>query len=77
LHQIYVLPEVLISKCFNFPALSCLGRGVFIGNILNAFLIVLIMAFALHSGNFKTALMEIPFFAMPLILIFLGYPLKK
>jgi hypothetical protein len=46
----------------------------FIGNILNAFLIVLIMAFALQSGNFKTALMEIPSLAMPLVLIFLGYP---
>jgi hypothetical protein len=57
--------------------LSLLPQTFFIGNILNAFLIVLIMAFALHSGNYKTALMEIPFFAMPLLLIFLGYPLKK
>jgi len=35
------------------------------------------MAFALRSGNYKMALMEIPFFTLPLLLIYLGHPLKK
>lgn len=47
-----------------------------LGNILNAVTIVLIMALSLHAGNYKMALIEIPFLIMPLILIWLKYPLK-
>jgi hypothetical protein len=49
----------------------------FIGNVLNAIMIVLIMALSLRTGNFKTALIEIPFLVMPLVMIYLGHPLKK
>lgn len=49
----------------------------FIGNVLNAILIVLIMALSLKTGNLKTALIEIPFLLMPLVMIYLGHPLKK
>lgn len=48
----------------------------FIGNLLNAVTILLIMALSLNAGNYKMALIEIPFLAMPLILIWLKYPFK-
>ena len=43
----------------------------FLGNILNAFSIALIMGLALRAGDFKMALIEIPFLAIPLIMIWL------
>jgi hypothetical protein len=49
----------------------------FIANVVNAVTIVLIMAFSLRAGNVKTALIEIPFLLIPLVLIYLGHPLKK
>jgi hypothetical protein len=49
----------------------------FVGNLLNALIIVVIMALALNTGNIKTALIEIPFLLIPLILIWLGHPFKK
>ena len=53
-----------------------LPQTFFIGNLLNAITIVLIMALSLNAGVYKTALMEIPFLALPLILIWLKYPFK-
>jgi len=44
------------------------------GNILNAVVILLIMALSLNSGNVRTALIEIPFLAMPLLMIWLKHP---
>jgi hypothetical protein len=49
----------------------------FAGNLLNAAVILLIMALALKTGNLKTALIEIPFLLMPLVMIWLGHPFKK
>jgi hypothetical protein len=49
----------------------------FVANLVNALVIVLIMALALRAGVVKTALMEIPFLVIPLVLIYLGHPLKK
>ena len=49
----------------------------FIGNFLNAVTILLIMSLSLKTGNYKTGLMEIPIFLMPLILIWLGHPFKR
>ena len=49
----------------------------FLGNIINAIMIVLIMALALRVGNIKLALIEIPFLLMPLLLIWLGHPFRK
>ena len=49
----------------------------FLANLLNAFMILLIMAFALRSGVIKTFLIEIPFLLMPLALIWLGHPFKR
>ena len=53
------------------------SKSFFIANLVNAVTILLIMAFSLRAGNFKTALIEIPFLLMPLVLIYLGHPLKK
>jgi hypothetical protein len=49
----------------------------FAGNLLNAAVILLIMALALKTGHVKTALIEIPFLLMPLVMIWLGHPLRK
>ncbi|MET0467073.1 MAG: hypothetical protein ABW007_28210 [Chitinophagaceae bacterium] len=46
----------------------------FISNLLNAITILLIMALSLKAGDHKMALIEIPFLAMPLLLIWLKYP---
>ena len=54
--------------------LLLIPRTFFLGNLLNALSIVTVMALALQSGNPKMALMEIPFLAMPLLLIWLKYP---
>jgi len=52
-------------------------RSYFIACVVNAVTIVLIMAFSLKAGNYKTALIEIPFLLIPLLIIYLGHPLKK
>jgi hypothetical protein len=48
----------------------------FLGNMLNAFLIVMIMGLALRAGNYRIALIEIPFLVLPLVMIWLKYPFK-
>jgi len=49
----------------------------FIGNLINAAMILLIMAMSLKSGDLKIALIEIPFLLMPLVMIWLGHPFKR
>jgi hypothetical protein len=49
-------------------------KTFFMGNVLHAVTMVLVMAMALKAGNPKIALIEIPFLAMPLVLIWLKYP---
>lgn len=81
-----MIAELGVNKTlFQVVAVLALAVGVlvlfpatfFIGNLINALTIVLIMALSLNSGNVKTALIEIPFLLMPLVLIWLGHPLKK
>lgn len=62
--------SIVIGLMLFFPQTFVLG------NILNAVTIVLIMALSLNAGNYKMALIEIPFLAMPLVLIWLKYPFK-
>lgn len=57
--------------------LLLIPKTFFAGNMLNAMSIVLIMALALRAGNYKIALLEIPFLALPLIMIWLKYPFKN
>jgi len=49
----------------------------FISNVLHAVTIVLIMSLSLRAGNVRMALIEIPFLAIPLLLIWLKYPFKN
>lgn len=63
--------SILIGLMLFFPQTFVLS------NILNAIVIVLIMALALNAGNYKMALFEIPFLAMPLVMIWLKYPFKS
>jgi len=57
--------------------LLLIPRTFFLGNMLNAITIVIIMGLALRAGNYRMALLEIPFLAMPLIMIWLKYPFKN
>lgn len=57
--------------------LLLIPRTFFLGNMLNAISILLIMALALRSGNYKMALIEIPFLVIPLLMIWLKYPFKN
>ncbi len=57
--------------------LILIPRTFFIGNLLNALSIVAIMALSLRGGFYKIALIEIPFLVLPLLLIYLGHPLKR
>lgn len=52
-------------------------KTFFIGNTLRAVQLVLLMALALKAGNYKFALIEIPFLLLPLLMIYLGHPLKS
>lgn len=56
--------------------LMLIPRTFFIGNVLGAITILLIMALALNAGKPRIALIEIPFLAIPLILIWLKHPLR-
>lgn len=49
----------------------------FAGNLINAALLLLILALQLKAGNVKAALIEIPFLLMPLLMIYLGHPFRK
>jgi len=62
--------SILTGLMLFFP------QTFFISNILNAIAIVLIMALSLKAGDYKTALIEIPFLILPMVLIWLKYPFK-
>ena len=57
--------------------LILIPQTYFLGNLLNAVSIVVIMCLAVRAGNFKMILIEIPFLAMPLIMIWLKYPFRN
>ncbi|TWR24739.1 hypothetical protein FPZ43_17735 [Mucilaginibacter pallidiroseus] len=57
--------------------LLLIPKTFFLGNMVNAMSIILIMCLALRSGNIKMALIEIPFLLMPLLMIWLKYPFKN
>lgn len=62
--------SILVGLLLLFP------QTFFISNVLQAVTIVFIMALALRAGNIQMALIEIPFLAIPLVLIWLKYPFK-
>lgn len=57
--------------------LLLIPKTFFLGNMLNAISIIVIMALAMKAGNFKMVLMEIPFLVIPLVMIWLKYPFIK
>jgi hypothetical protein len=61
----------------SVAALVLFPQTFFIGCLINAASILLIMALSLKGGNYKIALIEIPFLILPLVMIYLGHPLKK
>jgi len=63
--------SMIVGLMLFFP------QTFFISNLLNAIIIVLIMALSLKTGNVRMAMIEIPFFILPLLLIWLKYPLKN
>jgi hypothetical protein len=69
--QIVAILSFVVAIFLLFP------QTFFVGNLINATMILVIMALALKTGNYKISLIEIPFLLMPLILIYLGHPLKK
>lgn len=83
--SVKMMESLGINETFT-PYLAAVGIAVgvllllpstfFMGNMLNAFLIVMIMGLALRTGNYRTALLEIPFLVMPLVMIWLRYPFK-
>ncbi|GAB3323672.1 hypothetical protein GCM10027299_20130 [Larkinella ripae] len=62
--------SIVVGLLLLFP------QTFFLGNVLNAITIVLIMALSLQAGNVKMALIEIPFLALPLVLVWLKHPLN-
>ncbi len=83
--QAKMMADLGISKSFMpyFGVLSIsLGlmlffpQTFFLSNVLNAIIIVIIMALSINAGIYKMALMEIPFLALPMIQIWLKYPFK-
>lgn len=62
--------SIIVGLMLFFP------QTFFLANVLNAVTIVLIMALSLRAGDYRTALIEIPFLAIPLVLIWLKYPIK-
>lgn len=63
--------SIIIGIAILFP------QSFFIANVLNAGILLLIMAFSLRAGNLKITLTEIPFLLIPLVLAYLGHPLKR
>ena len=57
--------------------LQLIPKTFFLGNLLNAFVIITIMAFAIRAENYKMAGIEIPFLVLPLVMIWLQYPFKN
>jgi len=66
----------LAAVALAVGALLLIPNTFFLGNMLNAILIVMIMGLALRAENYRIALIEIPFLAMPLMMIWLKYPFK-
>ena len=63
------LMPYLGALSISFGLLLLFPQTFFISNLLNAAMILLIIALALRAGDVKTALIEIPFLTLPLLLI--------
>jgi hypothetical protein len=68
---------VFVFLAVAIGVLLLIPKTFFLGNMLNAISIVLIMGMALRAGNIKMVLIEIPFLIIPLLMIWLKYPFKN
>ncbi|NII81043.1 MULTISPECIES: hypothetical protein [unclassified Pedobacter] len=66
----------LASVAIAVGVLLLIPKTFFLGNMLNAMLIAMIMGLAVRAGNYRMVLIEIPFLIMPLVMIWLKYPFK-
>ncbi|QNR85032.1 hypothetical protein H9N25_00530 [Pedobacter riviphilus] len=66
----------LASVAIVVGVLLLIPKTFFLGNMLNAMLIAMIMGLAVRAGNYRMVLIEIPFLIMPLVMIWLKYPFK-
>jgi hypothetical protein len=83
--SVKMMESLRISDTF-IPYLAAVGVAVgvllllpstfFMGNMINAFLIVMVMGLALRAGNYRMALIETLFLVIPLVMIWLKYPFK-
>lgn len=71
------LSTVIGILSFAVGVMVLFPKTFFVGNIVNAVVILLIMALSLRAGNMRIALIEIPFLLIPLLMIYLGHPLAK
>ncbi|MFI2744271.1 hypothetical protein ACG2LH_16165 [Zhouia sp. PK063] len=51
-------------------------KTFYLGNTIRAVILIIFMCLALKAGNYPFALMEIPIIMIPMVLIYLGHPLK-
>lgn len=70
MRMVFGLWAIIMAILVLFP------KTFFLGNALRAVQLVAMMAFALKAGNYKFALIEVPFLIVPLLLIYLGHPFK-
>ena len=73
-HDKVFVPFSILSILAGLAVL--IPQTFMLGCVLNALLILVIMVFALWNRQFTTALIEIPFLAIPIMMIFMGYPVK-
>ena len=70
--------QVVVGVLTLLVAILLLFPQTFVaGNLLNLALILSITILQLRSRNIKGALIEIPFLLMPLLMIYLGHPLRR
>ena len=71
LHIFLCIINISVACMILFP------QTFFLGNLIAAMVFVLLIGFQLNSADIKAALIEIPFLLIPLVLIYLGHPLRK
>lgn len=62
---------LIVAVLILFP------QTFFIGNVLSAVMFIVLICFQISTGNLKAAAIEVPFLLIPLVLIYLGHPLRK
>lgn len=72
-----LMMTVLGILTLSVAVLIIFPETFFIANFINGALLLSILLLQLRDGNIKGAIIEIPFLILPMIIVYLGYPLKK